>query len=75
MDDQGKQGLMSAAQRVLRVRDVIEKTGLRRSTIYKAMAQYGFPRPVRITPRAVGWVEAEVDLWLERKIEQRGVSA
>jgi prophage regulatory protein len=39
------------------------------------MAQGSFPRPVRIGKRAVGWVESEVDGWIEARIAERDAKA
>jgi len=61
--------------RMLRLHAVKALTGLSRSTIYLRVAQGGFPRPVPLGGRAVGWVEAEVEEWLAQQIElSRGVA-
>jgi prophage regulatory protein len=44
-------------------------TGLSRSTIYLRIAQGTFPNPVSPAGRAVGWLEAEVQRQLQRRIE------
>jgi prophage regulatory protein len=54
--------------RMLRLNGVKAVTGLSRSTIYLRVAQGSFPRPVSLGGRAVGWVEAEVEVWLEQQI-------
>lgn len=56
---------------ILRLPDVKEKTGLSRSTIYEKLQKGDFPTPVQLGPRAVGWVEAEIDDWLGRLIAAR----
>jgi prophage regulatory protein len=43
------------------------KTGLGMSTIYALMSAGVFPRPVRVAPGAVAWIEREVDLVLEAR--------
>lgn len=43
-------------------------TGMACSTLYDRMANDDFPRPVRIGRRAVGWVESEVQDWIESRI-------
>ena len=61
------------AVRFLRVREVQARTGLSRSTIYLRLDQGRFPRPVSLGPRAVGWIESEVDEWIRERIaESRG---
>lgn len=60
--------------RILRVRQVGERTGLSRSTIYELVAEGVMPPPVRIGHRTVGWVESEVDEFLRRRIAQSRTS-
>ena len=57
--------------RILRLPEVMARTGLSRSTIYLRISQGTFPKPVSLGPRAVGWVEAEIQEWIERQIESR----
>ncbi len=56
---------------VLRRREVQARTGLSRSSIYLRMAQGTFPRAIPLGPRAVGWVETEVDDWLDERVAER----
>jgi prophage regulatory protein len=52
------------AEKHLRRRDVQHITGLARSTIYNLMARREFPRPVKLTGKAVGWPESKIAEWL-----------
>ena len=52
-------------RRILRLPDVKLATGLQRATIYKLIEAGDFPKPVRLTPRAVGWKSAEIDEWID----------
>lgn len=54
---------------ILRLPAVKTRTGLSRSTIYLRVAEGSFPAPVSLGGRAVGWIEAEVDAWLNQRIE------
>jgi prophage regulatory protein len=54
---------------ILRLPAVKARTGLSRSTIYLRISEGSFPRPVSLGGRAVGWVETEVNDWLNRQIE------
>lgn len=54
---------------ILRLPSVKGRTGLSRSTIYLRIAEGSFPPPVSLGGRAVGWIEAEIDEWLTRRIE------
>lgn len=49
---------------ILRLPQVLSRTGLSRSTTYAMIAEGDFPKPVKLGKRAVGWVEADVDRWL-----------
>ena len=54
---------------ILRLPTVKTRTGLSRSTIYLRIAEGRFPTPISLGGRAVGWIEAEVNEWLARRIE------
>ena len=54
---------------ILRLPAVKARTGLSRSTIYLRISEGSFPNPVCLGSRAVGWIEAEVDDWLNQQIE------
>ena len=54
---------------VLRLPEVKARTGLSRSTIYFRIAQGSFPKPISLGGRAVGWLEAEIQEWLQSGIE------
>lgn len=56
---------------ILRIKEVCRKTGLSRSTIYELMGQGLFPKSVALTPRTVGWIESEIDNWIEQKKNDR----
>lgn len=54
---------------ILRLPEVKRSTGLSRSTIYLRIAEGRFPKAVSLGGRAVGWLEAEVQDWLQRRID------
>ncbi len=64
-----------AAIKLLRRREVEEITGLSRAGIYEQMTEGVFPKPVRIGPRAVAWVDSEVSKWQRKRIKDRDKSA
>ena len=57
--------------RVIKLKDVIDTTGLSKSSIYAYMSRGDFPKPIQLGPRAVAWVEEEVHGWLEEKVKAR----
>ena len=58
------------AHTILRLPAVKTRTALSRSSIYKLVAAGIFPRPIRLGPRSVGWIEAEVDDWLDSRVAE-----
>ena len=56
--------------KILRLPDVIGRVGFSRSSIYAFVGNGTFPKPVQIGIRAVGWLDSDVDDWLNAKIEQ-----
>lgn len=61
----------------LRVKQVIERTGLSRPTIYNMMNAGTFPNKTALGERAVAWLESEIVLWMEARktIEKVGREA
>lgn len=57
------------SNRILRFPEVSARTGLSRSRLYHSMADGTFPRSIAIGERSIGWVEAEVDAWVDACIE------
>ena len=49
---------------VLRRRQVEERTGLARSSLYALIADGQFPAPIRLSANTVGWLEHEIDDWI-----------
>jgi prophage regulatory protein len=58
-------------KRILRRKQVENRTGLSRSTIYLRIQEGTFPKPVSLGTRAVGWLENEIDSWVASCIENR----
>lgn len=56
---------------ILRLRDVKNRTGLSRSSIYSLIHQGKFPRPVKLSMRSVGWVEQEISEFIQHAIAER----
>ncbi|MBF8448980.1 MULTISPECIES: helix-turn-helix transcriptional regulator [Aeromonas] len=67
---------MSNPIKVLRIKDLIGKVGMARSTIYDRLnpksPRYdsSFPKPIKLGLSAIGWLEHEVDTWIESLIKQ-----
>jgi prophage regulatory protein len=59
------------AKRLLRLPAVIDRTGSSTSDIYEGMKKGTFPVSVPIGQRTVGWLESEVEQWIENRIAAR----
>ncbi|MEH6504155.1 MAG: AlpA family transcriptional regulator [Cycloclasticus sp.] len=53
---------------ILRLPAVKARSGLSRSSIYLRISKGEFPRSISLGGRAVGWLEEDIDCWLEDKI-------
>jgi prophage regulatory protein len=58
-------------RRVLRLPDVEVMTGLKHSAIYEGVGDGTFPAPIPLGARAVGWIEDEIETWLDQRIAER----
>lgn len=54
---------------ILRLPAVIARTGHPKSTIYAKIAAGEFPQSIKIGARASGWIEAEINAYVARRIE------
>lgn len=57
--------------KIIRLKNVMEVTGLARSTIYKYIVLEAFPKPIPLGGRCVGWLESEVQAWIVSKVNCR----
>lgn len=55
---------------ILRRKQVEARTGLARSTIYDRVKAGTFPAPISLGDKAVGWIESEINDWLNARIEE-----
>jgi prophage regulatory protein len=56
---------------ILRKAEVLTRTRKSETSLYRDMDAGTFPRPIKIGPRAVGWLESEVNEWLAERIAER----
>lgn len=57
--------------RIVRLPAVIARVGLCRSSIYNRLRSGEFPKPVRLGKRAMGFVDREIDAWLQSAVDHR----
>lgn len=53
---------------ILRLPEVKTRVGLSRSSIYLKINNGSFPKPIPLSERAVGWLESDINIWLEEQI-------
>ena len=61
-------GIMQTEKALQRIKQVIQRTGLPRSTLYYLMGKGEFPKPVKIAARAVAWDSEKVTAWIESRL-------
>ena len=71
----------NAKHRFIRLPEVLSRTGFGRTSVYRKMAEGTFPKslklggppkdPNKFDSRAIGWIEDEVDQWIQDRIEDR----
>ena len=71
--------------RLIRLNEVLSRTGYGRTSIYRKMEDGTFPRslklgapptdPCKFDCRAIAWIEDEVDQWAESRIEERNLGS
>ena len=52
----------------MRLTEVQHKVGLSRSSIYLRISKGKFPTNISLGDRAVGWLEADIERWLDERI-------
>lgn len=50
--------------KVLRIYEVLDRVGLSKSTLWRYIGEGEFPPPIKLGPRASGWIEQEIDDWI-----------
>ncbi|MGX5835748.1 dipicolinate synthase [Aeromonas piscicola] len=64
---------MSQHKKLLRLSEVLERTGYSRSWIYRLISDNSFPQPIKIGSRSIAFVENEVEGWINQRIaDSRG---
>ena len=56
-------------QDLLRLPQVIQRTGLGRASIYAAIKRGEFPKSIQLSPRSVAWPSGDIDAWIASRIE------
>lgn len=57
--------------RVSRIQDVTEQLGISKMTLRRWVEDGKFPRPIRLGPNSIAWLNDEIDAWLEERAAAR----
>lgn len=61
---------LDAPPKIHRLHVVEDRVGLKKTTIYARIAEGKFPKPILLSKRSVGWLEADITNWLQQRIEE-----
>ncbi|WP_029406845.1 AlpA family transcriptional regulator [Thiomicrorhabdus sp. Milos-T2] len=56
---------------ILKINEVVQKCNLSRATIYKKVKEGTFPKQIKLSERSSGWLESEVNDWIESRVKER----
>jgi len=56
-------------QRILRLPEVISRTGLSRSSIYLKISKNEFPSQINLGERMMGFLEEDVNTWIDERVK------
>ena len=55
---------------VLKLPQVIKVVSLSRASIYNYVAQGKFPKPIPLGGRSVGWLDSDIEQWIEDRVKE-----
>jgi prophage regulatory protein len=62
---------MREPDRIIRLKTVLSRTGLSRSTIYRKIAEGTFPAQLKISTNGTGWHESDISRWIADPVSWR----
>ena len=62
---------MQTQERIIRLKTVLARTGLSRTTLYRKMGEGTFPRQVKISVHGAGWRESAINRWIADPVSYR----
>ena len=62
---------MREPDRIIRLKTVLSRTGLSRSTIYRKIAEGTFPAQLKISTNGTGWHESDINRWIADPVSWR----
>jgi prophage regulatory protein len=67
----GGSAAMREPDRIIRLKSVVARTGLSRSTIYRKIAEGTFPAQLKISTNGTGWHESDINRWIADPVSWR----
>lgn len=58
---------VTTCDRIITTREMIQRTSLSRTTLWRLSREGVIPAPVQITPSRIGWRESQVAAWLDAR--------
>lgn len=55
---------VAATDRIIRLPEVLLRTGLKQSTLYRKIGEGTFPEQIKLSRNCVGWYESQVNEWI-----------
>lgn len=62
--------ITQAPRRLLRLKQVLDRTGLPKSTMYSRISAGTFPKQIPVGS-SVRWLESEVEAWIKALVDER----
>ena len=59
-------------KRILSQETVLEKVPVSRTTLWRMERAGNFPKRIQISANRIGWLEADVDAWVEERKQGHG---
>ena len=56
---------------ILRIKQVLLKSGLSRTVMYDLIQQGSFPKQIKLAERSCGWLESEINEWINKRASER----
>lgn len=57
-------------QRILRLPQVMEMVGLRKTAVYQRIKENSFPAPIKLGS-ASGWIQHDIEDWINQQVARR----
>lgn len=61
-----------STDRIIRLPQVMNKVGMKKSAIYSRIKDGDFPAPIKLGKHASGWLESAVDQWIRKLARNDG---